>query len=361
MSSDTPPVEYSGWKLIVFVSLFIPFEIAIFALRWYARALRKAQYDLGDILMAAALFSQLVASALGLGTVIQGDAGYHVSYVEATHPERITVYFKYVVAIALWYAATVNLAKMAVCKLYLTVFPHRPVIILVWIIASGLVSASVVLVIVLLLSCRPFSANWDSVQAEDPRCLNRQAIYIWATVPNIASDVLLLAIPLPIIWNLHATIKLKLALSFTFVVGGLGVLTSVLRFNFYLHTNAFIDPTYHGLELIIWTIAEPGMYFTSVSLLVFRPLVDQVNVKLPKFLSRYFSTCQATDAESGATPLDATCNPFDASGDRNFTNITMGTQHRFAQLDGSEAEVNGQNANNRITVVTHIQQSWKNV
>jgi hypothetical protein len=51
--------------------------------------------------------------------------------------------------------------------------------------------------------------------------------------------------------------------------------TSILRFHTFLRTNSFHDATWEAVELIIWTITEPGIYLISACLLSYRPLLDR--------------------------------------------------------------------------------------
>lgn len=63
--------------------------------------------------------------------------------------------------------------------------------------------------IAILCQCRPFAANWDNTIKAT--CVNRNALCIWSSLPNIATDVALLILPMRVVWNLHATRHTKVA------------------------------------------------------------------------------------------------------------------------------------------------------
>ncbi|KAI0141221.1 hypothetical protein GGR57DRAFT_487590 [Xylariaceae sp. FL1272] len=268
---------YIGWQLITFIAVFTPVQLIITALRFYVRRSRSAGYDIGDYLVFVALLCQITASGIDLGATIQAGAGYHLHYLERTHPEKITLFFKYLVAVSFWHFGTMTIAKLAICKLYLDLFPQRIIRAAVWITIVVLILTPLVCVIVLFAACKPFSANWAPLEIQNTHCLNKEAIFVWGTLPNIVTDVVLLAIPLPVIWTLQMTTKIKIGFSITFAIGSLGLITSILRFIAFNNTNSFVDATWSAVELIIYTRVEPGIYLISACLITLRPLLDKVN------------------------------------------------------------------------------------
>lgn len=130
-------------------------------------------------------------------------------------------FLKYLIAIASWYAFTNGLGKLAICVFYRTLFPQRSVFIILWISAGIIIGTSVATTIAELGSCKPFSANWASTAVQAEKCIDKEKLYVWASFPNIVTDVVLLVLPLPITWRLRTTTKMKMALTFTFVIGSM--------------------------------------------------------------------------------------------------------------------------------------------
>jgi hypothetical protein len=52
-------------------------------------------------------------------------------------------------------------------------------------------------------------------------CIDIPKFFIGIAVPNIVTDFVLLAMPLPYIWGLHVKLPQKIAVMFVFVLGGL--------------------------------------------------------------------------------------------------------------------------------------------
>ncbi|KAK3942539.1 hypothetical protein QBC46DRAFT_362544 [Diplogelasinospora grovesii] len=279
MSNPIPSAEYIGYRVEVFVGVFAALQIAAVALRFYARSLTSKASDLDDWLVFISLLGQMVAGGIAIGGVKQAAIGYHVSYVEQTNPEALTTFFKYLVAISAWYYVTVSISKVAICVLYRRLFPQRSVFIVLCITVGILVSTPLVGLIVDLAACRPFSANWASPEVQATQCIDKEALFVWSTFPNIVTDVVMLSLPLPIVWRLHASTHLKLALTFTFLIGSIGLVASIMRFLAFANNNSFVDATYAAVELVIWTIAEPRIYLISACLLMYRPLLERVSSK----------------------------------------------------------------------------------
>ncbi len=65
--------------------------------------------------------------------------------------------------------------------------------------------------------CRPFALNWDPTIPG--HCGQRIPAYIAIAALDIFGDILILALPMPMIWNLHASMSNKVGLSFVFALG----------------------------------------------------------------------------------------------------------------------------------------------
>ncbi|TGJ78330.1 hypothetical protein E0Z10_g10432 [Xylaria hypoxylon] len=276
MSAVHASTDYVGWRVEVFIGVFTPLTVLLVALRFYARSLTASRYGFEDWLVLFALLAQLLQTGLIIGSIKQGGVGLHVEYLEETQPEKVTIFLKYLVAESIWYLATIWIAKLSICILYRRLFPGRWVYIILCIIIFILIGTSIATVVALLVACRPFSANWGPPEVQNTHCIDKEPIFVWGTLPNVITDAIMLVIPLPIVWKLHMATNLKMALTITFLVGGIGLVASILRLASFHNTQSFTDATYNGAELQIWTLAEGGIYLISASLLVCRPLLEKI-------------------------------------------------------------------------------------
>lgn len=73
----------------------------------------------------------------------------------------------------------------------------------------------------LLFACRLFAASWDPILLPPAVCMNRGAIYIATAVIGVATDVILIVLPILMVLGLQAPNKQKLGLVGIFVVGSM--------------------------------------------------------------------------------------------------------------------------------------------
>lgn len=133
----------------------------------------------------------------------------------------MTNFFKFMLVKSNWYWVTMSLSKLAICVFYRVLFPQRSVLIILCITAGIMICQSVVCIITGLAVCQSFADQWASTTVQAANCIDKEALYVWSTFPSIITDVVLLLLPLPIIWKLHISGRLKIALSCTFALGSM--------------------------------------------------------------------------------------------------------------------------------------------
>ena len=75
-------------------------------------------------------------------------------------------------------------------------------------------------IFVVSLACRPFEYNWNK-SIPGGQCINQSLYYIIGSAFNVATDVAILFLPLPVIWRLQLKLSQKLQLSGVFLLGSL--------------------------------------------------------------------------------------------------------------------------------------------
>ncbi|KAI1473096.1 uncharacterized protein F4812DRAFT_411594 [Daldinia caldariorum] len=373
MSTGITSQEYIGWQAEVVVGVFTAIQVFVVAFRFYARSLTASRYGLDDWLVLAALLTQLVQGGIIINSVRRGTVGYHSGYLEETRPEAVTLFLKHLVAISILYSAAIWISKLSICILYRRLFPQRLVYILLCIIVSIMISTSIVAVILLFVACRPFWTNWAAPSIQSTYCIDKEALFVWSSLPNVVTDAVMLAIPLPIVWRLQVSRNLKIALTFTFFIGSIGLVASILRLVAFHNTNSFTDATYNAVELVIWTIAEPGIYLISACLLVYRPLLEKIRIAVSlvrsKMITPRASGARSDNYELGSIPYER--QQGNNQGNRNSDieqlwgqdNNSQSVLHADAQV--IEAQTNrhmnpshGNESETGITRTIAIQQTW---
>lgn len=68
------------------------------------------------------------------------------------------------------------------------------------------------------LLCHPIEFNWD-ITIEDGKCGNGRVIEIFSAVFNMAIDLMVVFLPLPVIWSLQLSQSKKWAVTVSFSLG----------------------------------------------------------------------------------------------------------------------------------------------
>ena len=139
-----------------------------------------------------------------------------------TSPEKLIIWGKHLLAIEYVYLIGVNVPKLAILALYRRLFPNKRLRIIVYILAVILIGLIISTVIVASVACRPYAANWDH-KLPGAVCIDKEAFFIYSSLPNIITDVVMLALPMPVVWKLHTSARMKVGLTATFIVGSLYV------------------------------------------------------------------------------------------------------------------------------------------
>jgi hypothetical protein len=132
-----------------------------------------------------------------------------------------------------------------------------------------------------------------------------------------------------------------------------GLIASILRFTSFFNTNSFTDATFNAVELISWTVAEPGIYLISASLLVFRPLLDKIR---PSRRSKTLPSLDLlTDRKTKATAKALDTSYDDFGGHGGIAMVQRSVHGGFKQLRDDD---NSPHRREGITVITDIEQNW---
>ncbi|KFZ12073.1 hypothetical protein V501_04395 [Pseudogymnoascus sp. VKM F-4519 (FW-2642)] len=242
------------WKMIIIVSVLVGLATISAILRLFARYKLRVRIEADDYLCFTALF-------LLYGMLIQlilwvaiGGNGTHIKYLS---PETLLTFGKIFIANQFTYFALVPILKISFISFYRRIFftSHRFNVIsctFIWII--GIWGAGIFLICA--LQCRPLRGYWDkSIEAH---CINGNVFFIVNQGFNVVMDFVILALPLPIIFNLKRAWQDKLALTGIFALGGFVCFASIYRIVVLFYIDP-ADPTHTVYRATLWTHIEPSV------------------------------------------------------------------------------------------------------
>ncbi|KAF2727232.1 hypothetical protein EJ04DRAFT_451713 [Polyplosphaeria fusca] len=201
-----------------------------------------------------------------------GGAGTHLLVLAIFNPARLVVWYKTQKAIEYLYLMAVSFPKLAIICLYLRLFGSERGLRCAALATGVLVSIIAIAgIFVSSFMCRPFAYNWNKT-IPGGQCGQIETGYRMVSIPNIVTDVVMLVLPLPALWRLKVDLATKLSLTATFVVGSIGIVTSIVRLFAFINGKSFEDPRHIDIQPSLWTVIEPGVYLITACLPSLRPL-----------------------------------------------------------------------------------------
>ncbi|GIJ91743.1 hypothetical protein Asppvi_010715 [Aspergillus pseudoviridinutans] len=208
--------------------------LLITTLRYVSRILQMGSprnFQMEDLVMAVVVIFYILLTVFLVQVNKYGTNGIPPSEFEtldkATIPDRIKG-SKMVVAVEQFWLMVVWGCKCCLLLLYSTMtsglWQHRVVKVI-----GGVCAFSFILIEILFFAvwCRPFSAYW-SLPAKNAQCSVYTNHVIITLAFNVTTDVLIMAIPLPLLIRAKLSLSKKLTLCAVFSLGAFVILCSIL-------------------------------------------------------------------------------------------------------------------------------------
>ncbi|KAF6225737.1 hypothetical protein HO133_009739 [Letharia lupina] len=126
-----------------------------------------------------------------------------------------------------------------------------------------------------IFQCVPVQAIWDK-SIRDPKCQDVRASALGTGISNMILDIMFLIIPLPMIWKLQVTRKIKISLTGIFLLGAFVCATSAVRIHAIYKTDwTLTDPSWTGFGLGVWSTVESCCSVIAACLPTMRPLLTR--------------------------------------------------------------------------------------
>ncbi|RJE18659.1 integral membrane protein [Aspergillus sclerotialis] len=260
-----------GRQSLVVTAVLTSLATVVVALRIYARAgILKIMGREDWIILVAWAFS---IAYLGLvAAQATNGMGVHADKLEKQELQRQLQ--RLYAAIPL-YNASLACSKFSILFQYLRIFPGRAFRLACYIVMLIVGLYSTWAFVSGYLNCVPVAKFWD--HSIPGHCLSFEALWFFNAGMNIATDVTLMILPMPLLSQLQLPRMQKLALMGVFAVGGFVVITSCLRLAS-LRTVAqnMDDASYSNVGASYWTAAECNVAIICACLPLLRPLLGRI-------------------------------------------------------------------------------------
>ncbi|XXG99648.1 hypothetical protein Hte_005989 [Hypoxylon texense] len=202
-------------------------------------------------IMTSWVFAQIVSSLLI--AACKHGFGQHIYNISA--PEQVLTLKLYYVAQA-FYKLTLNLTKASILLLYLRIFLQRWFRISCYVLLGIILSYMVATTAASIWQCTPIARAWD--KSIDGTCVSITANWYANSGFSVASDVLVLVLPMQPIFRSNLPTKQKWALMIVFALGIFVTITSILRMQTLDFSSTSSDPTY-DVASSTWTVIEENV------------------------------------------------------------------------------------------------------
>ncbi|RKU48546.1 hypothetical protein DL546_007390 [Coniochaeta pulveracea] len=245
-------------------------SITTYLLRLYCR--KKTGQDLGcdDYLMGIGLLISLEPCICEILLVYNG-LGHHIWNVPKEQAARFAK-----ISFALQRANQISLCciKVSIVMFYLRIFGGtRQFRRAAYAVIGYTVAWAISTWIVNLTVCTPIAYYYDRT-IPGGTCRNQAISGSINGGLSLLGDVLVLALPMPVIWNLKVNFRRKVGIICIFLLGVFVCVASIVRI---VELTKFVvtDPTYTQVHASTWTTIEQGVAVISGNLPLLTPLFER--------------------------------------------------------------------------------------
>ena len=156
-----------------------------------------------------------------LAFVKYGGVGYHFAAMMTRPHTKLGPFKKLTFVFANIYLLSVMFPKLAMLCFFLRIFVQRWQRRACYILMGVLVATALVTFITNLVQCVPLEFAWNVERVAGAHCLNQQLFWSLISLPNIITDLVMLALPVPVICKIQLSWKDKVGLLLTFAAGSM--------------------------------------------------------------------------------------------------------------------------------------------
>ncbi|KAJ6035303.1 uncharacterized protein N7446_010062 [Penicillium canescens] len=174
------------------------------------------------------------------------------------------------------YCMTLGIVKISILLMYARIFPTRGFRIAAIILGSIVIGWAVAIICVSVFQCAPIAKAWNPTLSGT--CIDLKGSFIGNAVPNILTDIAILALPVHVVWGLHATVTHRLSVIAVFLLGSFVVFTSAYRFSTLFEFQP-IDTPWTLAKACTWCLIECSSGIISACMPTLRPLFVMLSSK----------------------------------------------------------------------------------
>ncbi|KAL4784110.1 hypothetical protein BJX76DRAFT_357312 [Aspergillus varians] len=266
------PIVNGAQKAILGVSaVFIVLPCVAVALRIYGRRLKGVRLDLSDYLIMGGLVNSLAFAGVDISCVVNCGVGHHmVDIVQEYGTGPLMLFMKELIAIQILWAVGNSCVKLSLLSFYCRVFSFPYFLLMAKATATFILLWALAVILGGFLLCQPFAYTWDQT-IPGGHCGNQVLSYQITGALNMATDLMVLTMPMPYLWKLEMRLSQKLPLIAVFAIGLFVCVATIMRL-VSLSLLDFTDLTSSITDAMIWGTVEPALGVTLACVPFMKPV-----------------------------------------------------------------------------------------
>ncbi|XXH01339.1 hypothetical protein Hte_007697 [Hypoxylon texense] len=285
MPSRQPTEEEIAWMLAHEDDTMVPNLIAccvicgiasivFLALRIWSRKIARGHVvlDMSDWLLVGACALYLGFDVTFASTTLYGE-GHHIVFVTNRRMLVTTT-----IMTEFFSNLSMCFIKFSILRFYGSIFTSRAFRYSLWAVAMLVGGLAIASAIVTIIQCIPIEFGWDSTIVGG-YCVDYGLMVLVVCIINIVTDFVILAMPIPLIRQLHVSRRKKYMLTITFAMGSSACIVGVIRLVFTLGVGTgagTADSTWDNVMSGMMSAVELMTGILAASIPTYRPLFKHV-------------------------------------------------------------------------------------
>ncbi|KAK8053491.1 hypothetical protein PG996_012792 [Apiospora saccharicola] len=203
-------------------------------------------------------------------SVSMGGVGHHAKELSPVHIAR---YSKLSFFAQIIYGPVIGCVKLSILFMLKRIFFTRGFRIAAYFAVFFALCWTLMPILAALLVCSPIEFSWNK-KAPGGKCGDKQVAYALVGVVDLISDLLILALPMRMVFNLQIKTAHKVAIASIFGFSVITMIFTAIRL-YYIYGMDFTDPTYSTIVPTTIGSVQMGIAIMVASAPLLRPVFDR--------------------------------------------------------------------------------------
>ncbi|KAL2045338.1 hypothetical protein N7G274_002421 [Stereocaulon virgatum] len=240
----------------IVTTVMLPLTLAFVSLRVYSNLWISHKFAKSDYTCIIATLASISFSAVLYWTISQHTFGLHIWDVPISRNSNSSIQ-NYMV-LSIFYGSTIFLAKLSILLLYLEIFAIKKQARITVTIGLTIIAAQCLATIIgNSVLCVPKPGESWLRHTSTYKCKVTATLFgVFMGAVSVFSDIYVIYIPLPLIWQLHLATRKKVGVSLIFITGLFALVASIIALIYRIRQYTEQDNTWYGGYTFMLNVVE---------------------------------------------------------------------------------------------------------